>query len=101
MAHVSVDRLRQMLVENCMVKVAPEAIQEETPHFGPESLGLDSLDALQMVIAVEKEYKVMIGDPASARDALQSLSVLRDYIQRRIVEQTAMVPQHELQQSGS
>lgn len=101
MAQVTVDRLRQMLVENCMVKVAPEAIEEETPLFGPDSLGLDSLDALQMVIAVEKEYKVMIGDPASARDALQSLSVLRDYIERRMSEQEAAAKQHELQSSGN
>ena len=75
-----------MLVENCMVKVAPEAIHEDTPLFGPDSLGLDSLDALQMVIAIEKEYKIVIGNPASARDALQSLSVLRDYIDRRMAE---------------
>jgi acyl carrier protein len=89
MAEVTVERLREMLVENCMVKVAPEAINEETPLFGPESLGLDSLDALQMVIAIEKEYKIVIGNPASARDALQSLSVLRDYIDRRMAEPTS------------
>jgi acyl carrier protein len=89
MAEVTVERLREMLVENCMVKVAPEAIHEETPLFGPESLGLDSLDALQMVIAIEKEYKIVIGNPASARDALQSLSVLRDYIDRRMAEPTS------------
>lgn len=86
MAEVTVERLREMLVENCMVKVAPEAIREDTPLFGPDSLGLDSLDALQMVIAIEKEYKIVIGNPASARDALQSLSVLRDYIDRRMAE---------------
>ena len=51
---VTIDRLRQMLVENCMLKVAPETIEEETPLFGPESIGLDSLDALQITIAVEK-----------------------------------------------
>lgn len=69
-----------------MVKVAPETIHEDTPLFGPDSLGLDSLDALQMVIAIEKDYKIVIGNPASARDALQSLSVLRDYIDRRMAE---------------
>jgi acyl carrier protein len=100
MVQVTVDRLRQMLVENCMVKIAPEAIEEDTALFGPDSLGLDSLDALQMVIAVEKEYKVMIGDPAAARDALQSLSVLRDYIERKMADQNSAV-QHELQRSES
>lgn len=100
MAEVTVDRLRQMLVENCMVKVSPESIQEDTALFGPDSLGLDSLDALQMVIAVEKEYRVVIGDPASARDALQSLSVLRDYIERRLAAEIS-ASHHESQPAGS
>jgi acyl carrier protein len=83
MAAVTIERLKSMLVENCMVKVDPQTILEETPLFGPESIGLDSLDALQMTIAVEKEYGVAIGDPATARDALQSLGVLRDWISSR------------------
>lgn len=83
MAAVTIERLKSMLVENCMVKVDPETILEETPLFGPDSIGLDSLDALQMTIAIEKEYGVAIGDPATARDALQSLGVLRDWISSR------------------
>jgi len=79
---MTIESLKQMLVENCMLKVAPETIQEESPLFGPDGIGLDSLDALQMTIAVEKEYNVAIGDPSTAREALQSLSVLRDYILR-------------------
>lgn len=83
MAAVTIERLKSMLVENCMVKVDPDTILEQTPLFGPDSIGLDSLDALQMTIAVEKEYGVAIGDPATARDALQSLGVLRDWITSR------------------
>lgn len=100
MAEVTVDRLRQMLVENCMVKVSPESIEEDSALFGPDSLGLDSLDALQMVIAVEKEYRVVIGDPASARDALQSLSVLRDYIERKMATDAAAL-HHESHPTSS
>lgn len=83
MAEVSIDRLKTMLVENCMVKVDPDTIAADTPLFGPESIGLDSLDALQMTIAVEKEYGLAIGDPATAREALHSLGVLRDWIAAR------------------
>lgn len=84
MAEVTIERLRKMLVDNCMVKVDPETIGEDTPLFGPESIGLDSLDALQMTIAVEKEYGLAIGDPATAREALQNLGVLRDWISSRL-----------------
>jgi acyl carrier protein len=84
MAEVTIDHLKTMLVENCMVKVDPDTIQPDTLLFGPESIGLDSLDALQMAIAVEKEYGLAIGDPATARDALQSLGVLHEWINQRL-----------------
>ncbi len=76
-------------MENCMIRISADDIQEETPLFGPDSVGLDSLDALQMIIAVEKEYGVAITDPTSAREALQCLSVLRDYIVRRLADGAA------------
>jgi acyl carrier protein len=84
MSEVSIESLREILVQNCMLKIDPASIGEETPLFGPEGIGLDSLDALQIVIAVEKKFGIVIGDPAAAKDALQSLGVLRDWIQKSI-----------------
>ncbi|MDA0294206.1 MAG: phosphopantetheine-binding protein [Verrucomicrobia bacterium] len=89
MAEVTIDLLKKLLVENCMIKVDPETIQADTPLFGPESIGLDSLDALQMAIAVEKQYGLAIGDPATARDALQSLGVLHGWITQRLAAQAS------------
>ncbi len=81
---VSIETLRSMLAENVMLKIDASTIGEETPLFGAEGLGLDSLDALQIIIAVEKKYGISIGDATTARDALQSLGVLRDWINRRL-----------------
>jgi acyl carrier protein len=81
---VTIETLRAMLAENVMLKTDPATIGEETPLFGEEGLGLDSLDALQIIIAVEKKYGISIGDATTARDALQSLGVLRDWITRRL-----------------
>lgn len=80
----SVDILRSMLAENVMLKIDVSTISEETPLFGTEGLGLDSLDALQIIIAVEKKYGISIGNAITARDALQSLGVLRDWINARL-----------------
>jgi acyl carrier protein len=80
----SVDILRSMLAENVMLKIDVATISEDTPLFGAEGLGLDSLDALQIIIAVEKKYGISIGDATTARDALQSLGVLRDWINVRL-----------------
>jgi acyl carrier protein len=83
MSEVTIDRLKQLLVENCMIRINPADLTEETPLFGPVGIGLDSLDALQLIIAVEKNYGIVIGDPATAKDALQSLGILRDWITKR------------------
>ncbi len=81
---VSIETLRALLAENVMLKTDPASIGEDTPLFGAEGIGLDSLDALQIIIAVEKKYGITIGDATTARDALQSLGVLRDWITRRL-----------------
>jgi acyl carrier protein len=88
MADIQLDDLRKLLVENCMLRVAPEEIQMDTTLFGPGSLGLDSIDALQLTVGIEKAYGVAIKDPASAREALQSVTSLRDWL----AQQTKTAP---------
>ena len=81
---VRLEDLKNLLIENCMLKVEPAEITEDMPLFGPGGLGLDSIDAMQMTLAVEQFYKVPIKDPATAREALQSLGTLRDWLRRKL-----------------
>jgi acyl carrier protein len=67
-------------VENCVLKIKPEEIGDETPLFGPESVGLDSLDALQLTVAIEQQYGIVIGDATVARQAMQSMGTLRRWL---------------------
>ncbi len=83
MSSPSIEDLKQLLVENCMLKIASESIQEDTPLFGPDGLGLDSIDALQITVAVEKKYKASIPNPEVARQVLQNLRSLREWIVRQ------------------
>jgi acyl carrier protein len=80
MREVTVDELKQLLVENCVLKVGLEEISEDTPLFGPNSIGLDSLDALQMTVAIEQNYGIAISDPQVARQAFQTLGALREWL---------------------
>ena len=80
----TVESLRSLRAENVMLKIDASSIAEDTPLFGAEGVGLDSLDALQIIISVEKKYGISIGDASSAKDALQSLGVLSDWINRRL-----------------
>ena len=84
----TVESLRVLLAENVMLKIDATSITEDTPLFGAEGVGLDSLDALQIIISVEKKYGISIGDASTAKDALQSLGVLSDWINRRLAAET-------------
>jgi acyl carrier protein len=80
MADIELDDIRRLLVENCMLRVAPEEIQLETALFGPDSLGLDSIDALQLTVGIEKTYGIAIKDPATARDAFMTVKSLQQFL---------------------
>ena len=66
--------IRRLMVENLMLQINPEEIGDDQPLFGPGSVGLDSVDALQLVVALDKEYGLKIADPEAARQILQSVN---------------------------
>ncbi len=80
MADLQLDDLRRLLVENCMLRVPPEEIGLDTVLFGPDSLGLDSIDALQLTVGIEKDYGIAITDPAVAREAFHSVGTLQRWL---------------------
>lgn len=84
MTEVNFNNLKQLLIKNCMLRVSPDEILEETPLFGPESLGLDSIDALQMTVAIEKDYGVIINDPEVARQVFRSLGTLKEWLRTEL-----------------
>ncbi len=67
-------QIRAMLVQDLMLQITPEQIGDDQPLFGPGSLGLDSVDALQLVVALEKNYGLKIPDAAVARKTMQTVS---------------------------
>ncbi len=81
--------IRQLLVTNLMLQVAPEQITDDLPLFGPGGLGLDSVDALQIVVALDKTYGLKIPDPTAAREILQSLSTIAAAVARHTAAKPA------------
>jgi len=75
-------RVRQMLVESLMLQIKPEEITDDLPLFG-EGLGLDSVDALQLVVALEKNFGLKIKDAEMARSALKSVNTIIAAIESR------------------
>ncbi|MDR2449728.1 MAG: phosphopantetheine-binding protein [Prevotellaceae bacterium] len=60
--------------------VKPEDIIDDAPLFG-EGLGLDSIDALELIVLMEKNYGIKLKDPAQGKEVFRSIRVMADYIQ--------------------
>lgn len=74
-------QIKQMLVENLMLKIKAEEIGDDQPLFGPGSLGLDSVDALQLVVALDKNYGLKLSDTEVARKTMQTVNTILAAIQ--------------------
>jgi acyl carrier protein len=80
--------LKEMIItELKLMNVSPDDIKDDSPLFGSDStLGLDSLDAVELVVIVQKKYKVEIGDRNTATVAFTSINALADYISKHRTE---------------
>jgi acyl carrier protein len=75
-------QIRRMLVENLMLQNTADEIGDDQPLFGPGGLGLDSVDALQVVVALDKNYGLKIPDPETARKIIHSVSSIAAAIEK-------------------
>lgn len=73
-------RVKAMLVECLMLKITPEEIGDDTPLFTPEGLALDSIDALELAVSIEKKFGVATPSADVAREAFISVNTIAAYI---------------------
>ena len=60
-------------------EVQPEEIDAGAPLFG-EGLGLDSIDALELIVMMEKRYGIKLKDPKEGKAIFKSVATMADYI---------------------
>lgn len=67
------DKIKATLIEELMLQEEAGEIGDGMPLFGPDGLGLDSVDALQLVVALEKHFGLKIPDAEAAKEVLASV----------------------------
>ncbi len=72
--------LKEHLIEELNLEdITPEEIDAEAPLFG-DGLGLDSIDALEIILILEKNYGVRLANTAEAKPVLNSVKTLAEYV---------------------
>lgn len=77
------DELKEMLIRELkLVDVKPEDIKDEDPLFG-EGLGLDSLDAVEVVVLLQKNYGIEVKGMENNREVFSSIKALADFVRSK------------------
>ncbi len=80
MSEELVEPVKQLIISALRIEgMASEDIDADAPLFG-DGLGLDSIDALQLVVAMEKEYGVVVPDAATGTKVFQSVRSMAAHI---------------------
>lgn len=75
-------RLKQQLIEALNLEgMTPEQIDDNAPLFG-DGLGLDSIDVLELIVMIEKNYGIRLTSPDEGKKVFTSVAVMADYIAR-------------------
>ncbi|WP_085537180.1 phosphopantetheine-binding protein [Massilibacteroides vaginae] len=73
--------LKEALIDTLHLEdITPEEIEDAAPLFGDEGLGLDSIDALEIILILERNYGIRIEKPSEGKEIFYSIQTLADYI---------------------
>lgn len=72
---------KQMIEFLNLTSLKPDDIKDEEPLFG-DGLGLDSIDSLELIVLLQREYGISIKDPKEGRKVLVNINTIVDYIEK-------------------
>jgi acyl carrier protein len=74
-------KLKEQVIEQLNLEdINPEDIDAKEPLFG-DGLGLDSIDALELIVLLEREYGIKINDPSEGKKIFTSIETMAAFIQ--------------------
>ncbi len=74
------NQIKALLVDRLKLERDASSIGDDEPLFGPEGLGLDSIDALELVLGIEQEFGVSIDDQQSGSEVLATVNSIAEFV---------------------
>jgi len=75
------ETLKTQIIKFLNLPITPEEIKDNEPLFG-EGLGLDSIDSIELIVLLGREYGITIQDPKEGRKILVDINTMADYIEK-------------------
>lgn len=76
-----IEKLKAQLIDALnLEEITPEDIDPEAPLFGEDGLGLDSIDALEIILLLDKDYGIKLKNPAEGKQVFYSVKTMADCI---------------------
>jgi len=76
-------RLKELMISELMLDMTADDIGDDTPLFGPAGVGLDSVDALQLVVMIEKHFGFKMADQEQAKRILHSVATIAEAVDQK------------------
>ena len=82
---INIEDLKVKIIEGLNLEdIAPDEIEDEMALFGDEGLGLDSVDAIELTLILEKEFGVKVTNMAEAENIFASCASLTNYVNEQL-----------------
>ncbi|MFW5793116.1 MAG: acyl carrier protein [Bacteroidota bacterium] len=81
--------IKELIIDKLKVThVTADEVPDDAPLFGQDNpLGLDSIDAIEIILALQQTYNVRIADQNLARVILESVDTIADFLEKEMVQQ--------------
>lgn len=77
-----INTLKEQIIEALnLEEMTPEEIENDAPLFG-DGLGLDSIDALELIVLLEKHYGIKLASPAEGKSIFKSVTTIAEYVEK-------------------
>jgi acyl carrier protein len=73
-------QIKQAIVRSLRLPIKPEEIEDAAPLFGPDGLGLDSVDVLELVLELERSMGVSVADEETGARVLRSVDTIAEFV---------------------
>ena len=77
------DLKKQIIEQLNLEDISPSDIADESLLFNDEGLGLDSIDALELIVLLEKYHGIQVTNPDEGKEAFKSINTMAEYIRKR------------------